>query len=255
MAFLSKIGYLRLIFILGLPFWTSGLEGTTFVVVPLETQIRNADGVIWGKFRGTKSKKISGTIVTEATFELLAMSGVEPAEVVNKRNNFKIVYPGGTWQGITYKVMGTPEFGAGEEVVLFVRKGRHGFGLVDLGLSKYQVERRNGRNGEEIFFKNSVFSSHHRLGRVSLERLNGLLKERFEQPFIRMARDKYPYPKGRLKKLYVEKGAVIKERNPASLDSAGRTPQGQNKSYEGMVWIILMFSVLGGYFVIAKRSE
>ena len=256
MYFYRKISILRFIFWICLIFGGSALEGTTFVAVPLETQVRNAGGVVWGKFQGAASKKISGVIVTEATFELSAVSGITPSDIVNK-NNFKIIYPGGTWQGITYKTLGTPEFVKGEEVVLFVTKGRHGYGLVNLGLSKYVVERGRDRDTgeEEVFFKNSIFGPHHGLGRISLERLNGLLEDKFRQPFTRVVRDKYAYPKGRLHKRYVGKSGSLEERKrkPASMDSL--ESGGKKMSYQGIIWIILIFSILGGYFAMVKRSE
>ena len=249
MVFFNKISYLRLL--LCLCCWSSVVKGTTFLEVPLEIQVRNAEGVVWGKFKSKSTKKISGTIVTEATFELLAVSGIEPSEIANKKDNFKIIYPGGNWQGITYKVLGAPDFEKGEEVLLFVGKERYGFGLVNLALSKYSVERRK----EEIFFKNSVFPSHHSLGKISLGHLNTLLEERFQHPFVRVVQDKYPYPKGRLNKRYVRKGGkTLEERKPASLDSFDKGTKKQ-KSYEGMVWIILIFTIFGGFLIMAQRSE
>ena len=168
---MCKIKWLRLVmFSLGLPFLSSDAQGTSFTAVPLEAQVRNAEGVIWGKFTGSASKRIAGEVVTEASFELLAVSGVAPSEIVNKKN-FKVVYPGGTWQGITYKILGTPRFKRGEEVVLFIIKGRYGFQLVNLGLSKYRVERNIRDNKKQISFSNSIFNEHPELGNISLETL------------------------------------------------------------------------------------
>ena len=84
--------------------------GTTFVPVSLDTQVKNAYGVIHGKFMGKTSKKIrTGDVVTEASFEILAMSGIPFREIVNQ-NNFKVLYPGGTWNGIVHSISGTPRF-------------------------------------------------------------------------------------------------------------------------------------------------
>ena len=253
MNYICKISYLRLIFCMNISiFGVSVAEGSSFRVVPLETQVQNAGGVIWGKFVGSASKKIDDNIVTEAGFELLAASGITPSEIVNK-NNFKIIYPGGIWQGIVYATLGTPRFKKGEEVVLFVTKGPYGFQLTNLGLSKYLVIRK-GR--EEVFLKNSIFPEHPHLGHISLDLLNDLLRDRFQQVLSEnIVQDKNIYKKNYIGKLYVEKkNGSWEVRNPASTTSIKKEDY-QKKSYQSIVWIILMFSILGGYFAMGKRSE
>ena len=256
MGFICKINYLRLFLGIFTAFvGISVAEGTSFTVVPLETQVQNAEGVIWGKFRGSASKKVAGNIVTEADFELMAVSGIMPSEIVNK-NNFKIIYPGGIWQGIVYATLGAPRFGKNEEVVLFVTKGPYGYQLANLGLSKYLVIRNNQ---EKIFLRNSIFPEHPELGKVSLEKLNDLLEDRFQQSLsAKIVEDKHIYRSDPLSsKRYIKKknnGASLERRSPAS-DAYGEKAGYQKKSYQGIIWIILMFSILGGYFVMAKRGE
>ena len=258
MGFICKISHLRLTLWMLTPFvGVSVVESTSFTVVPLETQVQNTEGVIWGKFRGSASKKIAGNIiVTEADFELLAVSGIMPSEIVNK-NNFKIIYPGGIWQGIVYATLGAPRFGKNEEVVLFVTKGSYGYQLTNLGLSKYLVIRNQG---EKVFLRNSIFPQHPDLGKISLERLNGLLEDKFQYSLSdKIVEDKHIYKRASfssrqdIKKNNNSASSLVK-RNPASVTSVEKGSY-QKKSYQGIIWIILMFSILGGYFVMAKRSE
>ena len=159
------------------------------MAVPLDIQVKNAGGVIRGKLVKTVSKKsLNGVVVTESSFQLLEAAGIPSEEIVN-RNNFKILYPGGTWQGIVYKVSGTPNFKKNEEVVLFVNKGRYGYQLVNLGLSKYIVVQ----SPSGIFIRNSIFPQHPKLGKISLARLNKLLESKFGSPLAPIGQDKYVY--------------------------------------------------------------
>ena len=251
MGFISKINYLRIILWAWMPFFgVLVAEATSFTVVPLETQVQNAGGAIWGRFQGSASKKVMGSVVTEASFELLAVSGVAPSEIVNK-NNFKIIYPGGVWRGIVYATLGTPKFSKNEEVVLFIVKGPYGYQLANLGLSKYLVIKKEG---EEVSFQNSIFPEHPHLGKISLEHLNSLLKERFQEPLSKATvRDKNIYK--RVPASNKRSTSSLQERKPGSVTTPIGPGDYEKKSHQSMIWIILMFSILGGYIVVAKRSE
>ena len=81
--------------------------------------------------------------------------------------------------------------------------------------------------------------------------MNDLLKQRFEEPFTQSFNDK------KKKVVEFESPAIKSEaqlsenRNPASIKDSYT----KKSSYQGMVWIILIFFILGGYFAVVNRSE
>jgi hypothetical protein len=96
--------------ILSLILFATQAFSTIYIPTPLGDQIEDSYGVVRGIYKGKDYKKNSkGEIITEASFSLQETSGLKPGDIINK-NNFKVTYPGGIWQGINHKYSGSPEF-------------------------------------------------------------------------------------------------------------------------------------------------
>lgn len=237
----------RAIFLLTLLFGQS-LWATTFLETSLEDRLRTAQGVIKGEFMGSSSKRLpSGQVVTEASFKVLGVSGIRPNEIINHQG-FKILYPGGSWQGRTYRVHGTPEFSQGEVSYLVIQKGKYGYQLANLAMSKYRPIERNG----ERFLQSEVFPNKEGIGLISLNEFNELLGNAFGDRMTAFRVDKF-----------IDKGSKIVQaqsmkrgsRSPASRGSSAEREQKTNFS---PIWLIIALGILGfisSFLTRGKRDE
>ncbi len=119
----------------------------------MESKLKNSNGVLFGVLNNKTYKKLpSGKLVTEASFKILKVSGIDTFKIINK-NNFKVYYPGGKWQGVDYKDSTYPELSKGEELIVLLKKDKYGFMLQDgidsifeiknLSRKKYLVSKFN----------------------------------------------------------------------------------------------------------------
>ena len=220
--------------------------GTTFIPLSLDKQFEDADGVIKGIFIGKEYRKINDRkIITEATFKILKSAGIKPSEIVNK-NNFKVIYPGGKWQGLVYKVSGTPKFVQGEEALIVLKKTPFGFSVKGLGLGKYIIVKKY----EKYFYKSSVFPGHDSLGSISQKELNSSLMKTFGETLESSTGDKFVFkPK---KNIHIKKG-----RMPASISSRVIASEQLDRKEESSnpFWIVLLFAALGIYSVFSIRRS
>jgi hypothetical protein len=156
-----------------------GVSATLFVPLPIDQQINESDGVVWGKFIGAQYKKLpSGEVTTVGSFKVIKQSGLKYKHFLN-RNKLDVLYPGGKWQGIQYKVHGSPEFLPGEEVVLLLKKTPFGFVISNMSLGKYSITKEK----KGVFFKSTVYGDHKQLGKIDLVAFNGFLNKKFGNSF------------------------------------------------------------------------
>ena len=145
----------------------STIEAALFVPIPLKTQIAESDGFVHGKFVEEKYKRSrTGQVLTEASFEVIYSSGDIQKSLINN-NLFKVIYPGGKWQGVIHRVSGAPSFKQSEEVVLLIKNTNEGPILHNLGLGKYNIIREN----KSVFLKSSIFPNHPELGKINYTKL------------------------------------------------------------------------------------
>ncbi len=228
--------------------------GTTFIENPISSRLNIANGVIRGRYIGSTYKKNPvGRVVTEATFKVTAVSGIKPHEIIN-RNTFRVSYPGGEWNGMTYKVSGTPTFSEDEEVVLMVTKGKFGFILPDLALSKFEVKVVDGN---EILVS-GVFSEKEGIGKIALEDFNTLTKEKFGTPLVSFNTDKHIYVDEKQKRVAINtqvlndyEGRESRKRKPASIN------QEEADDSIPIIWFVLALGFLGflSNFILRGKEE
>ena len=216
-------------------------EATTYIPLALDRQLDDADSVIHGIYKGNSYKKLKdGEVVTELLFEVNHSAGIRPNEILAPKN-FKVMIPGGVWQGVVYHVYGGPIFQEEEEVVLMLKKSADGFFLSNLALGKYQVFTQDGQK----YLRSAVFPDHHSLGRIQWEMFDRQLNSIFGAGFTNTFGDKV---------VAVERSDRYQTtRGPASLESEQNRQQRSSSPF----WAIVVLGLLGAssaYF-IKRRGE
>ncbi|WP_372654804.1 hypothetical protein [Halobacteriovorax sp.] len=241
---------LQKIITLSILIYSTTVLSATFIPLSLEKQMENADGVLRGKFKGVEYRKISDNkIITEATFSIVESVGVKQSEIINK-NNFKVIYPGGKWQNLDYRVSGTPSFKDDEEAILILKKTSLGYTVKGLGMGKYEVVK----NEDNEFYKSSVFPNHVSLGEISKNSFETVILNEFGTDMKSVKSDKFVNVPVR----YIEKKSSTSGRFPASV---GRSPGSENldQSEEdnsgNPIWIAIIFGLLGAASVYSIRRS
>ncbi len=231
---------------------SASIFATTFIETPVSSRLEVATGVIRGNFIGSTYKKNPmGRVVTEATFQVTQASGIEPHQMIN-RNTFKVSFPGGEWNGMTYKVSGTPQFKKGEDVVLMVTKGKFGFILPDLTLSKFSVYKKEG---SEVLVS-SIFSEKNGVGKITLTEFNELANHRFGTPLVSFNSDTHIHIAQNKK--HVAATSIINDYK--ARDTRARTPSSiQDEADDSIpiIWFVLALGLLGflSNFLLRGRRE
>ncbi len=224
---------------------TSTLHATTFIPLPIEEQIDASDSVVWATNSGKAYKRLpNGDVVTEYSFKLKLASGLPEHKVVSP-NSFKVLAPGGLWQGRYYQIHGVPVFKEGEEALLFLKHSDHGWFVNNLAMGKFEVVT----NAQGTWFKNTIFPTHPKIGLVPLEKMNELLQDRFAAPLTALEVDKYVH----------SELAVSKARNarkPASFDEYQEeaSSSDEKKNY-GIFWVMLLFGFLGFIYRVRAKKD
>lgn len=223
------------------------VSAVTFIPLAFEQQVNESYGVIKASYVSSVSKKLpTGEVVTESVFKVSEFSGIKNHEIINK-NNFKILYPGGKWQGITYHVDGSPSFEKGKEVVLLLNKTPHGFVPTNLTLGKYNIIRSEG----EKYLQSAVFPDHPRLGKITLDEAMSSFKKHFGSHLQAVNHDKYVYKGNVNKKDKVDYSSDTGNRSPASDDEVSREGSGDF----GIFAIIVIFALLGFFSAYSMRPQ
>ncbi len=222
------------------------VQAATFIPLSFEQQVNESYGVIKGSYVSSVSKKLpTGEVVTESIFKVSEFSGIKNHEIINK-NNFKILQPGGRWQGVMYHVDGSPVFEPQKEVVLLLSKTPHGFVPTNLGLGKYEIFKSAGIS----YLRSSVFPNHSRLGKIKLSDAMNSFKKYFGTNLQPVNHDKFVY-KGNVKKKLPDSYTSQEGRIPAS-DDGVRTEQ--TGDY-GIFAIIIIFALLGFFSAYSMRPH
>ena len=232
------MGYLVKLLILG--FLTiSYLQATTFVPLPLDRQLKTSYGAIHAIYQGSSYKKLSsGDVVTSASFKILETAGIKNHEIINK-NDFKVLYPGGKWQGLVYRVPGAPTFKEGEEVVLLLNKGSRGFMINNLKMGKYEVFEEDGKR----FLGSSAFRSHPKLGKISFYHFERKLLSVFGSNFETIHHDKY---------IAYQNDDKNVGRSVASDD---KLEEEQAETTMSIYWLVLVFGLMGSYSAYTMKRK
>lgn len=211
-------------------------RATVYIPTPLVDQVKDSYGVVRGIYQGQVFKKNSrGDIITEVSISLKETSGLKPGDIINK-NNFKVTYPGGVWQGIRHKVTGSPKFNTSEEVVLLIHRGPNGFHLLNFGLGKYSLKREGG----VVYLNSSIFPKNSKISGIKFEHFQEMVEGKFGQPLSEFRGEKFVYKPIKPSPKRTRSGS----RAPASLgEQLEEEPNPSNNT--AMFWLMIILSVLG----------
>ena len=115
---------------------SSGLASVARAI-PFDEKVDQADSIVLGRVLSTQSgyDPTHRWIVTTATFQ------IEKSIKGNTAGTTQIVVPGGTVDGIHQETVGVPSFNAGDERVLFVKRGKLGPSVLYFNQGDYAVEK------------------------------------------------------------------------------------------------------------------
>jgi hypothetical protein len=217
------------------------LTAATYIPLSLEHQLRDASGVIRAVYNGSQYKKgRQDRVITEASFRIKTMAGLKNHEVINK-NSFKVIYPGGKWQGVTYQVTGSPTFEKDEEVILLITKTSAGFVPTNLALGKYKIKKEFGKE----YISSVIFPNNNKLSSIPLSKFNNLISDNFGTTLENISPDKFVF-KGKTKNTINKRG-----RKPANLEESEPTTKDQG----GIIWPIVLLAFLGFYSAYITKQH
>ncbi len=154
---------------------THTLLSATFIPLSMEKQLEHSSSVIQGIYRSSTYKKLAnGDVVTLASFEIEKMSGMSNSQI-HAYQDFKVMIPGGEWDGLTYFVTGTPKFREGERVVLLLQETEQGYTINNLALGKYSLAMVD----DQLSLVSDIFPNHPTLGQISIKDFETYLQARF----------------------------------------------------------------------------
>jgi hypothetical protein len=155
------------------------VSGTVMIPLSVDDQIKESDGVIQARFVGQLSRKLpSGDVVTEGSFRLIKSVGLETSVIVNSPE-FKLSWPGGSWEGITWSIEGAPVFQQGEEAVIILKRRPWGYQIVNLSQGKYKLRNE----GDDAVLVNEAFPQHPLYGKISYREFEDYIKKKFGSDF------------------------------------------------------------------------
>ena len=207
--------------------------GTTFIPTSVAERINYSDGIVGGNYLGKSVKKLpSGQVVTEHSFKVSKIAGISPSSIVNK-NNFKILVPGGAWNGSVHKISGTPTFKRGEEVVLMISEGPFGYIMPDLSFSKFNYQSIDGKK----FLVSPIFSNKPGVGKISLDDFQKISEDHFGSKLAHFNIDKFIDKPSFVPT--IKKGRRVNPRAPASEKTE------EKESNSPFIWAVFALGILG----------
>ncbi|MBL7665537.1 MAG: hypothetical protein JNM93_10425 [Bacteriovoracaceae bacterium] len=221
---------------------------TTFIPIAIEKQVEDANGIIFGVYHGKYVyKKQNDEVVTELSFSIESSVGISSNEIA-KASEFKVLIPGGEWQGVVHKVHGVPKFSEQERVMLFLTRSHDGnYWVQNLGLGKYELKMK----GNQTILVSSIFPYHPQMGQIPISKFYDIVREIKGQNFL--------YREGDKTVLHSE---ITRERAPATAynindkDMNARKPSSDEENQKTSVWwLIFVFAMMGGVSTILSRSR
>lgn len=149
--------------------------GDKLIPVPIQKQVNEADGVIYGEYTGKIYKKDrEGRILTESSFKVEKSSGLANRYLLN-RNQFTIHFEGGVWQGLTYENQNAPNFEANTKYIVLLEKDSFGFKPYYDKLGVYEVKGK----GREEYLTSIAFPENNNLSKIPLEAFEYIVSSNF----------------------------------------------------------------------------
>jgi hypothetical protein len=148
---------------------------TMFFPMSFDKQIDEATSAAEVKLLSSRVfKNSAGAIMTEYSFEILESYNLFQNDL--DQSLLKLVMPGGTFDGVTSMVDGAPVFLNGEKTFLLLKKIESRLYLSNFTLGKYKIQSYEGKD----FYVSEVFPMDQNIGRISKEKMIGLIKDKWK---------------------------------------------------------------------------
>ena len=217
------------------------VTATTFKRVPLETQLKEADGVLIGNFLKSRSIRLEdGSIATQMVFKMDREVGFQSEEF--GMDEVIIHYPGGSLDGVTTVVQGVPSFNPGEKVAILSKSVDNRFWGLDLSYGSYKIIDY----GSTTMLFNLAFPENTDFGQISLANFED--KVRTVKSALKIVRSPIDIAAHRSIASVEESEEV--ERTVASVKVA--EPVESSPDY---FWLLFFLSLMGGIFEFFRKKK
>ena len=211
--------------------------GSTLKPITFDRQLKRASGVIFGTFLGNNIKKTKdGTVITEASFKIKKVVGIEERSVIN-RKLFKVYYDGGVWNGVKFQNNIAPTFSVGKDYVVIVKDDANGFKVAEGMLGVYAVERK----GAEKFVVSQAFPNDSDIGVTKVDQFDVWVKIAYGSYLQEIQSDKYIF------KSRTSGG----NRSPATISDQEKA---SNSSNIHILWYVLAIGAIGAFHIRSRKS-
>jgi hypothetical protein len=224
------------------------LLATTFQLQTAEQQLIEADGVMMGHFLRKKSVKLDdGVMATQMVFKINREFGLQSDQF--GMDEVIVHYPGGTIEGKTTVVDGTPEFVSGEKVVLLIQSVENRFWGLNLGLGSY----KQVNYGKEIILVNSLVPNDPRVGQIRLEDFEKSVKN-IKGSSMKTVSFVTPTITPALGLDRIPASSSESEGQNRSIASKAEKSENENVPSLSNFWLVAVLAFLGGCFRFMKQK-
>jgi hypothetical protein len=217
--------------------------GSTFVPVSIKKQIKEADGLVYGKVINSSAVAIEhGEIATKVFLRLDKWIDVEPSN-----NHLEVYYPGGVLGDRATRVEGTPTFKLGEDVVLFIGKDQKGRSWVrNLGVGKYSEKSI----GKKKILVNQMYPFHPQMGQMPSSYFFQLAERVKNKKFKERFKDKYEIQQAKKKRTVSASLGVGR-----AVASTGSNVPAEKESNFSVFWLLTILGLMGGVAAFKNKRH
>ncbi len=151
---------------------------TMFIPLPIDKQVDEATSAVEAKLSSSRVfKNESGQTVTEYSFDVLKSYNFSSNESENKQ--LKLTMLGGTYNGITSKIDGAPQFNENEKTFLLLKTVDSKIYLSNFTLGKYKIQEIDGKT----YYVSEVFPLNPQIGRITQNKMIELMEKKWKVSF------------------------------------------------------------------------
>jgi hypothetical protein len=212
-------------------------NATQFIPLPIDKQIDDADFAVEATLQSRKVyKNLSGAIMSDYFFVVNESFGFPEKEL-------HLDLPGGTLDGVTTMIDGSPNFKENRKIFLFIKKVEGKIYLSNFTLGEYKIVEIDGKT----FYQSVVFFNDPKVGIISKDKMVMLMQEKWHYtstaPFVR----KNIVLKATDQPSTVNPSASL--RKPAQIKK-----QDDGVFYVSLIWGGLLILVFGIFIMLRKNK-
>ncbi len=177
--------YICIIIILGVAL---NSFASSFIPLTIKKQTKEAEIILVGDVINIESMEVGeGEFESKAVLLANKWMGFQPSD----DRVVEVYYPGGVIGDRVHKVIGSPEFKAGESVVLMLKNDNGKFRVMNLGLGKFSLKKF----GNKTVLINQIFPNYPDVSQMGIDQFFALAEWVKKEKFIERYKDKYELQK------------------------------------------------------------